>query len=284
MNYFRYRDLGEQSLELLAQQFVRAQPFPHIVIRDFITVSPEDVLPALPSPDHPSWHQHADAYEAEKRTFNDVSLMAEPLAAMMRELNSPPFLRFLERVTGITGLLTDPYLYGAGLHASGPGGVSAPHTDNHIHERLEIFRRVNALVYLNPDWEDSCGGCLELYDPRDRLKIRRTVVPSWGTCLIFQSDESSVHGFPQPIVVGRTRFALTAIYYTSFDATRFSGSSMTIWRQHAKYWELFGGPPIIRLGRMYLYRSLRFGSKALAYLAFQTGPRPKHGNARDVHR
>ena len=284
MNYFRFRDFGEQCLESLAQQFAAAEPFPHIVIPDFISLPPDEVLPALPPPDHSSWRRHTDAYEAGKMSFNDIEHMAEPLPSMLRELSSPAFLQFLQRLTGITDLLTDPYLSGAGLHASGPGGLCSPHTDNHINERLHIFRRVNLLVYLNPGWEEEFGGCLELYALKPRLRLARTIVPRWGTCVIFQSDGSSVHGFSQAIAVERPRLSLAVYYYTSLDATRFSGAPLTLWRHHDKYWGLTGTGLIVRLGRMYLYRSLRFGSKALAYLAHQVRPRPVHGNGHDAHR
>ena len=273
MNCFRFGTLKEDELTSLAQQFATVTPFPHVVIPDVVLVPPEQVLPALPALNHPGWHQHADAYEANKMTFNDVALMTEPIASMLRELNSPAFLQFLERVTGITGLLTDPYLQGAGLHLTRPGGLCAPHIDNHINERLNIFRRLNTLIYLNPGWEESFGGSLELYDHKERLAITRTVVPTWGTCVIFRSDGSSIHGFSRPIVANHTRRTIAVYYYTSFDAARFSGAPMTLWSEHDRYWGLTGGGRVARMAQMHLYRSLRFGSKALAYLAHQARPR-----------
>ena len=38
------------------------------------------------------------------------------LASMVRDLNEPGFLDFVEQVSGIPKLLPDPYLEGGGLH------------------------------------------------------------------------------------------------------------------------------------------------------------------------
>ncbi|HVO27026.1 MAG TPA: 2OG-Fe(II) oxygenase [Candidatus Margulisiibacteriota bacterium] len=273
MSHFRFRTFREDELHALARAMAESRPFPHVVIPDCIVDPPAAVLGGFPSADHPGWRRHSDAYEAHKMSFGDLEQMPEPLASMVHELSAAPFLQFLERVTGIKGLMPDPYLQGAGLHWSGANGVNAPHTDTHINERLAVFRRVNVLIYLNPGWVESNGGCFELYDPVDSSSPCRTVVPTWGTCLIFRSDARSVHGFSRPIAAGCVRRAIAVYYYTSLDASVFSGSFMTMWAQHEEYWDLVGAPTPARQARMHVYRTLRFGAKALSYLAHRMRPR-----------
>ncbi len=41
---------------------------------------------------------------------------------------------------------------------SGPGGVLTPHTDFHSYLKLKLYRRVNVLVYLTPEWRREFGG------------------------------------------------------------------------------------------------------------------------------
>jgi hypothetical protein len=276
-SHWRFADYGAADLWSLAGSFAAAQPFPHVVIPDFLRAPHADVLDAFPAAYDPRWDVNADAYEAEKMTYSDAQQLAEPLASMIRELNAPPYLRFLERVTGIKGLIPDPYLQGAGLHCVGPGGVCAPHTDNHLNERLSLYRRVNTLIYLNPEWDDTSGGCLELY--RDApLAIERTIVPRWGTCVIFQSDRRSVHGFSRPVVGTRVRRSIAVYHYTSVGTAAFNGGSLTQWRQHEDSWRRAAGAAAARRVRMHLYRSLRLGAKALAYLAHRTRPTPPPAN------
>jgi len=273
MTYFRFHALRDEAVRTLASEFCAARPFPHVLIPDVISVQPQDVLPFFPPSSFPQWLRYGDLYQAEKMTFGKVDCMPEPFRSMLQELSAAPFLEFLERLTGISGLMPDPYLHGAGLHCSGPGGVMAPHTDTHLNQRLGIFKRVNVLIYLNPDWEESYGGCLELFDHGDTTAPVRTVVPRWGTCVVFRTDARSVHGFSRPIVgLNRFRRAIVVYYYTSEETLAFSGDLMTHWRQHDSYWGAAGGSELGRRGRMYLYRSLRLGAMALAYLAHRTRP------------
>jgi len=274
MSHFRYRDLGDEALQRLAGEMAAGLPFPHVVIPDFISIPAEEVLAAFPDPDDPVWRHLTDAHEPHKMTVSDVDRMREPLASMTRELASPSFLRFLEQVTGISGLIPDPHLQGAGLHCTGPDGVTALHTDTHINERLRIFRRVNTLIYLNPQWQEAFGGCLGFYDPRDLSRPLRLIIPSWGTCVIFRSDERSVHGFTHPVSVGRLRRSIAAYYYTSVDAPDFGGGFLTNWLSPPAR-DQRGLHGLRRAGgvQTLLYRSLRLASKTFAHLAHRVRPR-----------
>jgi Rps23 Pro-64 3,4-dihydroxylase Tpa1-like proline 4-hydroxylase len=76
-------------------------------------------------------------------------------------LNSQPFLEFLQEMTGIKEtLIPDPYFEGGGFHEIKPGGFLKLHVDFHKHRKMNLDRRLNLLVYLNEDWEESYGGHL----------------------------------------------------------------------------------------------------------------------------
>ncbi len=137
-------------------------------------------------------------------------------------------MSFLEAVTGIEKLIPDPYLKGGGLHLSGPGGVLVPHTDFHNYGELDLYRQLNVLVYLNPGWDESWGGCLELFEDRQAERASSKIVPTWGTCVIFRTDDLSVHGFPVPIAPGHWRRSIALYYYTARENSTFSGDSTTV--------------------------------------------------------
>ncbi len=274
MPHFRIGSLSNEEVDSLATEFVTARPFPHVVIEDAIQTPPEAVLPSFPGLGSPLWRHLDEAYQPGKLVLSRIERIPGPLAVMLRELMEPAALGFFERISGITSLMPDPYMDGGGLHASPPGGVMAPHTDTHINQRLGIYRRLNVLVYLNPDWSETDGGCLELYDESNVRQPVRTVVPRWGTMVIFRSDSHSVHGFTKPIGDARgERRALAAYYYTAVDGAEFAGYSLTHWRAHEGYWDRDGSLPMMRRARLQTYRMLRLGSKALAYLAHRAGPR-----------
>lgn len=74
----------------------------------------------------------------------------------------------LEKITGIRQLLPYPYLLGGGIHLSGAGGILRPHNDFHYLRALNLYRRINVIVYLNGSWSLTNGGCLSLYDAKGR--------------------------------------------------------------------------------------------------------------------
>ena len=139
-----------------AGEFATASPFPHLVVDEVFGGSTE-VAAAFPAEQWDGWQLMGERYQRGKRYCADIALIPDALRETIIRLNSPRVLRTLERITGIERLIADPYLEGAGLHASGPGGVLLPHSDFHYH-RLGVYRRLNLLVYLNDGWTIDDGG------------------------------------------------------------------------------------------------------------------------------
>jgi hypothetical protein len=112
--------------------------------------------------------------------------------------------------------LADPLLDGGGLHLSHRGGFLNIHTDfSHHHYHKNWKRRLNLILYLNEGWRGEWGGAIELWDSR----MRKCVVkypPILNHVLIFQTDERSFHGFPEPLTCPDTvsRNSLALYYYT----------------------------------------------------------------------
>ena len=119
-------------------------------------------------------------------------------------------------------------MLGRGLHVSGPGGTLTPHTDFHVIRGLSLFRRLNLLFYLNPDWSPENGGMLELWN-KQQDRIEKSVSPTLGTCVLFKTNNESMHGFTTP-VAGRNRQSVALYYYTAEEAEDFSGDGATYWR------------------------------------------------------
>jgi Rps23 Pro-64 3,4-dihydroxylase Tpa1-like proline 4-hydroxylase len=169
-------------------------------------------------------------YQRNKLSCSDIEVIPEPFRALIRELNDPRFLRVLEQITGIKRLLPDPYLTGGGLHLSAPGGVLSPHTDFHYYRGLNLYRRINVLVYLNDGWSQQAGGCLSFYDAQHRAV--KTVVPEWGRVVIFRTDYQSIHGFSAPVAEGKWRRSVALYNYTAAPTKKFSGDETTQWSEH----------------------------------------------------
>lgn len=198
------------------QRFESAEPFPHVVIDDFFPEWVLDkVLDEFPDPGQVPWKEFKQATSKKLASEGDA-LFGDFTRHLFAQLNSAAFLQFLERLTGIEGLIPDPYFEGGGLHQIEPGGFLKVHADFNWHEELRLDRRLNVLVYLNKKWEPSFGGALELWD-RDMTRAVTSILPIFNRFVVFATRDYSYHGHPEPLACppDRTRRSLALYYYTN---------------------------------------------------------------------
>jgi len=207
-------------LDDLRRDFASADPFPHIVIDDFLAPTVVDsMLAEFPPVSSGEWIHYVHFNERKYGKTNRDGF-GPTIGAVVDELNSPRFLRFLSDMTGVEHILSDATLEGGGLHQTERGGFLNVHADFTAHpHRRDWRRRLNLLLYLNRDWEDAWGGHLELWDTQMRA-CRRRVAPLFNRCVVFKTDPTSFHGHPDPLRVppGVTRKSL-ALYYFTREAT-----------------------------------------------------------------
>lgn len=137
-------------------------------------------------------------------------------------LNSRPVLAFLEELTGIRGLIPDPYFAGGGVHMVANGGHLDIHADFNHHGGLDLERRVNMLIYLNKDWKADYGGSFEVWN-EDMSEQVASYVPLFNRMCIFSTSSTSWHGNPVPVnhPEGEPRMSIALYYYTAtWDSTR----------------------------------------------------------------
>jgi hypothetical protein len=205
------------QLPSLQRQFAGNQPYPHVHLKGFLD---PDVAAAMatefPGLATDAWTRYKHPNE-NKVGLAKRSMFPALLGDVVDELNSEAFVHWLSQLTGIPNLLPDPMLEGGGLHQSGPGGFLNVHTDFSNHHYHKHWRRqVNLILYLNPAWQASWGGALELWD-REMKKCVAKVPPLFNEALIFRTDEISYHGFPDPLRCpeGESRKSLALYYYTA---------------------------------------------------------------------
>jgi len=194
-----------------------AEPYPHIVLDEvFHPEALAAVLEEWPGRDDAAWNIYDDgSYERGKFTSSDLAHFGPTTREVLAELNGPPFLEFLERLTGIAGLIPDPYFASAGLFEVTEEGFLTIHGDFSINQRTGLDRRCNVLIYLNHDWTDANGGQLELWRARP-LRREHSIVPLFNRMVIFDTRPNAYHGHPNPVVAppGATRKAISAYYFT----------------------------------------------------------------------
>jgi hypothetical protein len=131
-------------------------------------------------------------------------------------LNSRPFLGFLEQLTGIQGLIPDPYFIGGGVHLTQNGGHLDIHADFNHHGKLNLERRLNVLIYLNEDWRPEWGGEFEIWTT-DMTKKVVAFTPIFNRMVCFNTRSDTWHGNPEPVnhPNGKPRISIALYYYTA---------------------------------------------------------------------
>lgn len=204
------RLLREESA--ITASFGGRTPFKYVVIDDFLRRDEAlKIFLEYPAIDK-TWQSGAGLHTRGK--WGQPVLAGTVAERFYKEVNSPAFLDYLGRVTGIPKLLEDPDLSGAGLHQIIDGGFLNVHVD---YNRLgALHRRLNLIVYANPEWTESYGGYLELWDMQRKVRVGN-IAPLLNRCVIFETNEVSFHGHPVPLNTGgrTTRKSLSIYYYTA---------------------------------------------------------------------
>lgn len=198
-----------------AATYATADPFPCAVFDGLFDVEIlRQVVEEIPSREGPGWTTW-DTTNEWKYVFDQPEHFGPAARLLADELSSSEFLRFLERLTGIAGLQADSHYTAAGYFQIDRGGFLDVHLDFARNPKTELVRRVNALVYLNEDWDPAWGGQLELWRSLKGPKVAE-VVPLMNRMVVFSTPDAA-HGHPQPVVAppGRSRLCFSAFYYSS---------------------------------------------------------------------
>jgi Rps23 Pro-64 3,4-dihydroxylase Tpa1-like proline 4-hydroxylase len=201
----------------LHDRYATAEPFPHIVLDGLFDEEALDaVLRDFPDRNAMKWREFDSPLEKKLGYSHETSTISKTVREFLNEMNSFEMLLWLEALTGIEGLIPDPYFGGGGLHQIEPGGFLKIHADFNVHPKLKLDRRLNMLVYLNKDWRDDYGGHLELWD-RDEAACREKILPLFNRTVVFSTTDTSFHGHPHPLnsPPGTSRKSVSLYYYTS---------------------------------------------------------------------
>jgi PAS domain S-box-containing protein len=199
-------------------QYRKAKPFPHIVLDGLFPDSLLDRAVAELPGAAAGWASYNTADE-RKQVCSDTAAFGPAAETIAHALNSAQFVRFVEELTGVTGLIPDPHLRAAGYMKVPPGGHLGLHYDFTTQKDLKLDRRVNVLLYLNRDWQSNWGGQLELHsndDLNSPAHRQVTIEPIFNRVAIFDTP-NALHGHRRPIACpsGRARLCLSWYYYTA---------------------------------------------------------------------
>ena len=203
-------------------EYNQAQPFPHIVIDNFL---PPSILNGVIDDfrNHNDWgwdnSQYSQQHQVKKffSPWNENGSNTLPINTklILNYLNSPETISMLEKLTGINGLIADATLLGGGMHKIDSGGKLSIHADSRKHAVTGNYRRINLLVYLNKNWNSEWGGSLQLWN-NDMTTMVQDIQPFFNRVVIFNTGGDTYHGHPHALNTpeGVSRISLALYYYT----------------------------------------------------------------------
>ena len=220
-----------------------AYPFPHAVIDNFIVDESKLRQSASEMKRYEYWGSDTSSYSEGNRVnkfftpwcddnIQDIKLHSPSTFEILNFLNSDATLGFLEDLTGIEELIPDPTFVGGGVHKIMRGGKLSVHADYNIHPNTGLHRRINLLLYLNENWEESYGGNLEIWD-KDLKNCVKSIPPIFNRAVIFNITDDAFHGHPEPLACppGESRISLALYYFTEDrpDAEK-SNQHFALWK------------------------------------------------------
>lgn len=166
-----------------------------------------------------SWTEFSNDYSKslrkECRNFTDSPL----IESLANSLNSSKTINWIEKFTGLEGLIADPHFLGGGLCSLSSGNKLDLHTDFPWNNRLKLNRKVNLILYLNDTWDKEWLGFLEFWDNEKKSCIQR-IAPVPNRLIVWLYDPDLIHGVPEilscPSMVMRNNLIL---FYYSSNAT-----------------------------------------------------------------
>jgi hypothetical protein len=176
-------------------------PFKHLILDNFFDISiANNCLSSFPEITDQCWEHSNDAeIEIKYRTKWESEFdIPDGIIDAVRILNSSYLLRAYASRFDIHKLIPDPYFTGGGLNITKTGGLLDVHVDGNYHDATGLHRRLNAIIYLNPNWKSGWGGEFGIYDSTGNICIKK-VTPLFNRLIIFDTHDKSFHGLPDPL-------------------------------------------------------------------------------------
>ncbi|MCJ8159691.1 2OG-Fe(II) oxygenase [Sphingomonas sp. LaA6.9] len=220
----------EDNLPDLRNTYRTASPFDHLVIDNFLT---DDGIRLLRDQgferNASTQSRSADFIFAKNKVENPRIEEISTITRQLREeLLSERFQKILSYIADLK-LFVDPSFTGGGLHQGGKGSFLEMHADFTRHpSNNDWIRELNILLYLNPDYEPTWGGCLDLQHLETNEKA--TIAPLENRAVIMLTKPHTLHGYkPIRFPDGRFRTSIAAYAYTIDDGTRDVQYATTTW-------------------------------------------------------
>ncbi len=186
-------------------------------------------------------HQIAEQFPSKKEMVLKKSLKEDKhigvqmnqypplLEEITYAFQDPRIVALIANICSIKNPIPDDSLYAGGLSLMAEKQFLQPHLDNSHDANREMWRVLNLLYYVTPQWEEEFGGNLEIW-PNGLNQPPITIWSKFNRLAVMTTHNDSLHSV-SPVVVDNERKCVSNYYFSkkplretdTFHVTSFRG-------------------------------------------------------------
>lgn len=203
-----------ESLDALKRQWSESGVVSHCFV--------DDVLPVELAHRIREAYPHGENMRIRKtlRELKYVAAQMDQYDPILEEalfaFQDPRVVELVGRITGLQKLLPDELLYAGGISMMSKGHFLNPHLDNSHDKNRKLYRVLNLLYYVSPDWQLANGGNLELW-PQGVEGKQITVESRFNRLAIMITNRHSWHSV-SPVQTDQMRCCVSNYYFSELPA------------------------------------------------------------------
>lgn len=202
--------LDPTTIRDAAHQFANSKPTQWFAVDDLLPSEMAEVIyRSFPKPEQ----------MRERKTIREHKYVAAQMdqydpqgEEALFAFHDPRVVQKVHEITRMRDLHADPKLYAGGLSLMTKGNFLNPHLDNSHNNDRSLYRVLNLLYYVSPNWQMDNGGHLELWP--QGVKAAPLTVPSlFNRLVVMTTGPESWHSVC-PIVTDAPRCCVSNYYFS----------------------------------------------------------------------
>lgn len=151
------------------------------------------------------------SYGELKLKYSQITHTPSLLQDLHCAIQDPSVVAAIEDITEIKNQVPDTSRYAGGVSALLKGYYINPHLDNSHDADRKLYRTVNVLYYVSPNWQRENGGNYELWDISVKNRI---IVPSFfNRLVVMETNRTSWHAV-NPVLCDEPRRCVFNYYFS----------------------------------------------------------------------
>lgn len=172
----------------------------------------QTIYAAFPQKGEGFYTRHS--FREKKRTSAHLNQYPSILAEVTYAFQNQAVVESVADITQLTSLVPDPALYAGGLSMMFHGDFLNPHIDNSHNMNRTLYRRLNLLYYVSPNWTLDKGGHLELWDRN--CYHPKTIVSACNRLVVMETHKKSWHSVNK-VLTDEPRCCVSNYYFSMYS-------------------------------------------------------------------